>query len=183
MRYRENMPPSPRDELFSLPPLARSRARQWARTAWALAFLFASAPVVCKLFLGVWGFEGAAEIGLISFFVGTYLHFAGRRKFRALPDSAALLDRALRLGWNGQLDSAIAVLDGAIRLSPRLWQAFQYRGQMRALAGSFERAVADFDEAIRLAPDEPHLYALRNRAQMLRDQSETAAPARGSSQP
>ena len=49
------------------------------------------------------------------------------------------------------------------KLSPRLWQARQYRGQMRlAEPDAVESALKDFTEAIRLAPDEPHLYILRS---------------------
>jgi Flp pilus assembly protein TadD len=50
-----------------------------------------------------------------------------------------------------------------LRLSPRLWQARQYRGQMRLVEPDAAEAVLqDFTEAIRLAPEEHHLYVLRS---------------------
>ena len=59
-------------------------------------------------------------------------------------------------------------MTNAIRLSPRLWQAFQYRGELHLLDLNATRAaLADFTEAIRLAPTEPHLYSLRSEAHRL----------------
>jgi len=63
----------------------------------------------------------------------------------------------------GETGPGIAVLDEALRLSPRLWQAREYRGQIRlGKPDAAESALQDFTEAIRLAPDEPHLYLLRS---------------------
>lgn len=177
VRYRGDMAAPARDEILALPPLARSRARQWARTAWALGLLFATAPLACRIFVGVWGFEGAGAISVLSLLLGTYLHFRGRRTSQALPDSAALLDQGLRLASAGEMDQSIAVLNKAIRLSPHLWQAFQYRGQIHALTGSFDAAIADFTEAIRLAPREQHLYSLREHAKILREGGPAAPSA------
>src|ERR1035441_9929699 len=58
----------------------RQRVRQWSRVAWAMAFLFASMPAASKLFLGFWGFDGAAEIACLCLVLGTYLHIASRRR-------------------------------------------------------------------------------------------------------
>jgi tetratricopeptide (TPR) repeat protein len=67
------------------------------------------------------------------------------------------------LAASGETDRALALLDEAVQLSPQLWQARQYRGQMRlAEPDAAESALNDFTEAIRLAPDEPHLYILRS---------------------
>ena len=134
--------------------------------AWAMALLFASMPAASKLFLGVWGFDGAAEIACLCLILGTYFHIVGRRR-RAIPDPATMLDQALRLAWSGEIDEAIALLTETIRQSPQLWQAFQYRGELYLRQQRFDAALQDLNEAIRLAPEEPHLYILREQAQNL----------------
>ena len=164
-----------------------SRARQWRRAALALAFLFASLPLAGKLFLGSWGFDGAPGIACLCLVAAADLYFAGRERRPPIPDSAALLDEAIRLAASGETDRGIALLDEALRLSPRLWQARQYRGQMRlGEPDAAESALQDFTEAIRLAPGEPHLYILRSHVftQLGRDSSaradlETAARLHG----
>jgi tetratricopeptide (TPR) repeat protein len=140
------------------------QARQWSRMAWAMAILFASMPAASKLFLGVWGFDGAAEVACLCLILGAYFHFAGRRRVLAMPDPAAMLDQAIQLASSGQIDAAIAKLTETIRLSPQLWQAFQYRGELYLRQQSFDAALQDLNEAIRLAPEEPHLYNLREQA-------------------
>jgi cytochrome c-type biogenesis protein CcmH/NrfG len=132
--------------------------------AWAMALLFASMPAASKLFLGVWGFDGAAEIAFLCLILGVYFHILGRRRVPAMPDPATMLDRAIQLASSGQVDAAIALLTETIRLSPQLWQAFQYRGELYLRQQSFDAALQDLDEAIRLAPEEPHLYILRGQA-------------------
>jgi tetratricopeptide (TPR) repeat protein len=131
-----------------------------------MAALFASMPAASKLFLGVWGFDGAAEIACLCLILGTYFHIVGRRR-RAIPDPATMLDQALRLAWSGEIDEAIALLTETIRQSPQLWQAFQYRGELYLRQQRFDAALQDLNEAIRLAPEEPHLYILRGQAQNL----------------
>jgi tetratricopeptide (TPR) repeat protein len=76
-----------------------------------------------------------------------------------------MLDQAIQLASSGQIDPAIALLTETIRLSPQLWQAFQYRGELYLRQQSFDAALQDLNEAIRLAPEEPHLYILRGHAQ------------------
>src|ERR1035441_6030579 len=146
----------------------RLRARQWSRMAWAMAALFASMPAASKLFLGVWGFDCAAEIACLCLMLGTYFHIVGRRGGPAIPDPATMLDQAIQLACSDQTDAAIALLTETIRLSPQLWQAFQYRGELYLLQGEHaDAALQDFSEAIRLAPSERHLYLLRGRAYSL----------------
>src|ERR1035441_3836326 len=79
-----------------------SRARQWCRAALALAFLFGSLPLAGKLFLGGWGFDGAPGIACLCLVAATYLHFAGRERRTPIPDSAAILDEAIRLAASGE---------------------------------------------------------------------------------
>jgi tetratricopeptide (TPR) repeat protein len=154
--------PAPLDD----EPLAgawASRARQWRRAALALAILFASLPLTSKLFLGSWGFDGATGIACLCMAAAAYLYFAGRESRPPIPDSAAILAEAIRLAALGEIDQGLALLDEALRLSPRLWQARQYRGQMRlGRPDAAESALQDFSEAIRLAPGEAHLYILRS---------------------
>jgi tetratricopeptide (TPR) repeat protein len=141
----------------------RSRAHQWSRAAFALGALFASLPIASRIFLGVWGFDAAADVAGLCVMAGVYCYFLSRR-YRALPDPARMLDRAMELARAGRIDEAIKGLSEAICVNPRLWQAFQYRGELYLLQRDAERALADFNEAIRLAPDEPHLYTLRDHA-------------------
>ena len=132
-----------------------------------MAFLFATMPAASKVFLGVWGFDGAAGISCLCLILGTYLHIVSRRSTPAVSDPATMLDQANQLASSGQIDAAIALLTETIRLSPQLWQAFQYRGELYLRQQSFDAALQDLTEAIRLAPEEPHLYILRGHAYSL----------------
>lgn len=152
-----------------------SRARQWSRTAWGLALLFGSLPAASRIFVGVWGFEGSAELACLCTLLGIYFHFAGRRYIR-LKDAALMLDRALQRAREGHTEQAIHILTQAIRLSPRLWQAYQYRGELRLLQGSPATALDDFNTAIRLAPEESDLRTLRQQAERLLAGDSTDAP-------
>jgi tetratricopeptide (TPR) repeat protein len=159
--------PAAQDDDDVEPPAdgSASRARQWLRAALALAFLFASLPLAGKLFLGSWRFNGALEIACLCLFAAAYLYFVGRGRRPPMPDSAAILDAALQLAASGETGRGIALLDEALRLNPSLWQAWEYRGQMRlGDTDAVESALKDFTEAIRLAPGEPHLYILRSHA-------------------
>jgi tetratricopeptide (TPR) repeat protein len=130
-----------------------------------MSLLFGSLPVASRIFLGGWGFEGAAEISILGAILGTYFYVSGRRNFPAIPDAAAMMDQAIRLAALGRTDAAIALLTKVIRLSPRVWQAYQYRGEVYLWRqGSASKALQDFTEAIGLAPEEPHLYWLRGQS-------------------
>jgi tetratricopeptide (TPR) repeat protein len=151
-----------------------SRVRQWIRTAWAMAAIFASLPLASWLFLGSWGFEGAAEFACLCAIVAIYLTIRSRR-LRALPDSATLLDEASQLASTGRVDRAIARLTRALRLDPQLWQALQYRGELLLRdPETAQSAIQDFDNAIRIAPAEAHLYLLRSQAFVLLGDQESA---------
>jgi tetratricopeptide (TPR) repeat protein len=163
--YGESMPAPEVDEDLEPPEAAwasRARARQWRRAALALAFLFASLPLSGKLFLGSWRFDGALDMACLCLVAAAYLYFVGRESLPPIPDSAAILDEALRLAASGETGRGLALLDEALRLSPGLWQARQYRGEMHLAEPDAEAALKDFTEAIRLAPGEPHLYILRS---------------------
>ena len=143
--------------------------------AWGLALLLLSLPVASRLLLGAWDFPEAAELAFLCFLAGLYLEILGRRRWRTLRDDAAALERALSLAAEGRTEEAIARLTRAVHVSPRLWQAYQYRGQLRLRQEeTWEAAVADFGEAIRLAPREPRLYALRSQAFALLGDEESA---------
>jgi tetratricopeptide (TPR) repeat protein len=130
-----------------------------------MAFLFGSLPLAGRIFLGVWGFDGAAGIACLLLIAGAYLHLVSRRRAPAIPDPAAMLDRAGQLVSAGRIDRAIALLTKAIRQSPQFWQAYQVRGELYLQRGAdVPGALADFSAAIKLAPREPHLYLLRARA-------------------
>lgn len=146
--------------------MPRSRLRQWSRTAFALAALFASFPVVGRLVLGEWAFEGATGLACLWLAIGAYLYIRSRRVKQA-PDPAALLDDAIQLVAAGDHERAIAILDRIIAQNAWFWQALQCRGEVRLQLGQVSAALDDFDEAIRLAPGEPHLLELRAHAEEL----------------
>jgi tetratricopeptide (TPR) repeat protein len=134
----------------------------------ALAILFASLPVAGRVLLGEWGFPDATLISVLCVLAAAYLYLRAR-KFQAAPDPAAMLDRSIQLAASGQSGEAIALLTEAIRVSPRLWQALQYRGEMYLQLGSVEDALKDFDQAIAIAPEEAHIRVLRGHAEGLRE--------------
>ena len=139
----------------------RAHARQWSRTALAMAAVFASLPLASRIFLGGWGFDGAGEIACLCLIAGVYFHIVSRR-FPAVPDPATILEQAGQRAFEGRTSDSVALLTEGIRLSPQLWQAFQYRGELYLRQGGREEAaLRDFSEAIRLAPGEAHLYMLR----------------------
>jgi tetratricopeptide (TPR) repeat protein len=150
-----------------------NRARQWSRTAWALAALFGSLPLASRIFAGVWGFDGALELAVICGFLGIYFHVLGRRRSAALRDTSSMLAQALQLAREGQTERAIALLNQAARMGPDVWQTFQYRGELRLAQGDLAGAYEDFSQAVRLAPGEAHLQVLRERAQTLLDSAGT----------
>ena len=154
-----------------------------------MAGLFGSLPVASKLLLGDWGFEGAAEVSCLCLILGTYFHIVSRRSAPPVPDPATMLDQAIQLASSGRTDQATALLTEAIRLSPQLWQAYQYRGELYLRQGDSVDALEDLTEAIRLAPEEPHLHLLRGQVHSLlgddsssRRDYETAAALAGKGQ-
>lgn len=162
--YGEKMPARRGDEdVDGTEEAGRARARQGARAALALAIVFGSLPLASELFLGNWGFDSAPAIACVCLVGAAYLHFRGRRSRPPIPDSAAILGEAIRLASAGQTELGIALLDEAFRLDSHLWQARQYRGELRlGESEAVESALQDFTDAIGLAPDEPHLYLLRS---------------------
>src|SRR5215469_5283264 len=124
-------------------------------------------PVAGRILLGVWAFHEAAAIAIICFAAAGYLYIKGRRRLAAIPDGAAMIDRARRLGASGNVSKAIAVLTQALSLDPKLWQALEYRGQLHLSRGDYAKALDDWSEAIRLAPHERHLYLLRDEVYRL----------------
>jgi tetratricopeptide (TPR) repeat protein len=148
----------------------------WDRTACALAILFGSLPLTARAVLGKWAFQEAAGVAVLCLVLAAYLRVR-RKRLRALPDDAAVLEQAIRLASVGELEEGIALLTELLRRSPRLWQAYQYRGELRLfLPASAASAVEDFTQAIALAPTEIYLRALRAQAfQHLGDEASARA--------
>jgi tetratricopeptide (TPR) repeat protein len=124
-------------------------------------------PLTCRLLFGAWEFDGAGGLGVLCIIAGGYFRLMSRRPVRAAPDPASMLEGAIQLAQAGELEDAVARLTVAIRLNPRLWQAYQYRGELYFAQQRLGEAVSDFDAAIQLAPGERHLYLLRGRAHEL----------------
>lgn len=54
-------------------------------------------------------------------------------------------------------------LDDAVRLEPRLADAWRARGELLASHGSFEAALEDVERAAAILPDDPHVRLIRGR--------------------
>ena len=119
--------------------------------------------MAARIVLGAWAFQEAGAISVICFAIAAYLHLRSRGRMPTIPDSATLMDRASRLTASVRMAKAISVLTKALGLDRRLWQAFQYRAELRASQGDYRGALEDVSQAIRLAPREEHLYQLRAR--------------------
>jgi Flp pilus assembly protein TadD len=139
-----------------------------------MALLFASLPLSSRLLLGSWDFEGAFALAFLCFAAGCYFRITSRR-FVGLRDPASMIDHALQLAASGRTNRAVALLTRTIQLSPSLWQAHQYRGEIYLSMGSVKEALDDFDRAIGLAPAESNLYALRGYAHARAGDSFSAA--------
>lgn len=148
------------------------KLRQWSRTAFALAALFASFPIVARVVLGEWAFEGAGGIAGLWLAAGSYLYVRSGR-VKPAPDPSAMLDEAVRLVSIGDTERATKLLNRAIRENPWFWQAHQCRGEIRFGIGDTEGALADLDVAIRLAPGEAHLRELREQMEISRPNFES----------
>ena len=64
----------------------------------------------------------------------------------------------------GDHDKAIADFTEAIRLNPKLAQAYYNRGMIYRKKGDHDKAIADFTEAIRLNPKDATPYISRGIA-------------------
>src|SRR5215469_8737509 len=110
--YGESMHvPQDHEEGDPPPDASGSKARQWCRAVLALALLFASLPLAGKLFLGSWRFDGALDLAFLCTLAGAYLYFVGRDRRPQIPDSAAILDKALQLAGRGATRRGLALLD------------------------------------------------------------------------
>jgi Tfp pilus assembly protein PilF len=117
-------------------------------------------PVAGRIVLGVWGFHEATAAAIVCFVAAFYLYIKGRRRLVPLPDGAAMIDRARKLGAAGKVPKATAVLTKALSLDPKLWQALECRAQLHLSQGDYSKALDDLSAAIRMAPEEKHLYLL-----------------------
>jgi len=131
-------------------------------------------PVAARIVLGVWAFEEGAAIAVICFAIAAYLHLRSRSRVPTIPDGAAMMDRAFRLKSSGKMAKAISVLTRTLHLDRKLWQAYQYRAELRAAQGDYRGALDDVGQAIRLAPKEQHLYLLRARLYQAMGPDETS---------
>jgi tetratricopeptide (TPR) repeat protein len=141
----------------------RSRARQGRHD-------LAAADLEVALRLEPQRAELAYDLGLAEVRAGkpqaALGHFSRALELR--PDfPEATLQRARLSALSGDLTSASADLDGALRRRPTYALHFE-RGTIRAIGGNLEGAVADYTEAIRLKPDEADAYARRGVARLER---------------
>ena len=63
-----------------------------------------------------------------------------------------IYSRGCQYGEKGDRDRMIADFTEAIRLNPKLRQAFSARARSTLAFGEFDKAIADFNEAAKLDP-------------------------------
>jgi tetratricopeptide (TPR) repeat protein len=73
-------------------------------------------------------------------------------------------NRAISYRQKGEIDSALADYNEAIRINPKHARAFNNRGTLYKEKGDLDRAIADFGEAIRLDPKFAAAYFNRGNA-------------------
>lgn len=79
-------------------------------------------------------------------------------------NACAFCNRGLTHYRSGNLDKAIADFDRALRINPRLADAYNNRGNVWQAKGDLDKALTDFDQAIKLNPR--HCQAFNNRANL-----------------
>lgn len=79
-------------------------------------------------------------------------------------DGTLVFGKGIILERMGDVSGALTAYDAAIRLSPRMHQAYVSRGELQLEEGNDELAAGDFGEAIRLRPD--YADAFVGRAQV-----------------
>jgi tetratricopeptide (TPR) repeat protein len=84
----------------------------------------------------------------------------------------AYTSRGVEWRRKGQVDRAIADHTQAIKLDPKLSEAFYNRGNAYGEKGDHDRAIADYDQAIRLDPRSAG--AFNNRGLARRQKGDTA---------
>jgi tetratricopeptide (TPR) repeat protein len=81
---------------------------------------------------------------------------------RLAPDNAkVLVNLALAIAADNQIERAVNVLDHAIAVAPKFARAYIERGTLRVRQGRFREAVDDLGKAISLEPERVEPYELR----------------------
>lgn len=78
--------------------------------------------------------------------------------FTSVAAETTLLDRALASWKSGEHTNALALVDQAVKESPRDVRTLNFRAQIRALLGRRAEAIADITAAIAVDPQSPWLY-------------------------
>jgi tetratricopeptide (TPR) repeat protein len=73
-------------------------------------------------------------------------------KYRGRALAPAYVYRAYAYSDLGDQDRALAEINEAIRLDPKLGEAYRRRGSIYYLKRDYDRAIADFEQAVRLDP-------------------------------
>lgn len=91
-------------------------------------------------------------MGLLDFILG-------RRGSK--NDAVACLESGISKAKGDDLAGALKDLNKAIKINPKLAEAYCYRGIVKAVKGKRPEAIADFDKAIAIKPDYDDAYSFR----------------------
>lgn len=92
----------------------------------------------------------------------------------ATPQNAeALAKEGHTLAEQGQLEEALAKVDQALAINPKLARAAFDRGQIRLHKGQTQGAISDLDVAVSQDPTNPRYLGARCVARVIADQAET----------
>ena len=104
----------------------------------------------------------ALAISVVALISGVSIFLSPSRE--GLSDAQLHFNAGVQLQQQERFEGAISEYDQAIRLDPKLAEAYTYRGNAYNLLNQYQLAIEDLDEAIRLDPQDAFAYSNRGAA-------------------